>query len=294
MKSITECPALMKHLFFLSVFLALVFPLTAQTKKDAPWSINEATMFGMGGYNLEDTYLSPGKGVNYTGTGFRILNERMKMTHLADYTVSRQQLLHLDLASTYNPAMTATDVVGFIDYSLGWHYRFRPADNLKVLAGASARGLLGFIYNTRNGNNPASVKADADLNLSVAAIYGWRIKNYLLTFRYQAEMPFAGVFFSPHYSQSYYEIFDLGNDDGVVQFNTFHNKFAMKNYLTVDFPAGVFTVRAGYLHSYYYTDVNNIRSHIISHTFLLGLVKEFVSFGGRRLKDNRKYRSAYY
>ena len=34
--------------------------------------------------------------------------------------------------------------------------------------------------------------------------------------------------------------------------------------------------------------------HIISHSFMIGLVKEFISFGGKRLKNTQRFRSAYY
>lgn len=276
------------------LFLCLTLPLFAQgDKKNEPWSVNEGTLIGAGGYNLKDTYLSRDN-VNYTGWGLRILNERMKMTRLADYHISRQQILNIDIASTYNPAETATDFGGFIDYSFGYHYHLRPLPNLKILPGASLRGMAGFIYNTRNGNNPVSAKVDIDLNLSALAILQTKIKDYSFTLRYQVEMPVAGIMFAPHFGQSYYEIFNLGNYSGVFPFNSFHNKFAIKNYLTVDLPVGNFTVRAGYLHSYYYTDVNNIQSHIVSHSFMVGVVKEFISFGGKRLKEKQRYRSAYY
>lgn len=281
--------------YLICLFLCLVLPLAAQSdRSNEPWSANEGTLLGIGGYNLKDTYLSPGKNMNYTGPGIRILNERMRMTRLAQYNISRQQILNVDFASTYNPTETATDFAGFIDYSLGYHYHFRPLPDLKILAGASARAMAGFIYNTRNGNNPASGKADIDLNISVLGLYNFKMKDRTLTLRYQMEIPFAGVLFSPHYGQSYYEIFNLKNYDGVVQFNSFHNKFAIKNYLTVDIPIHNFTLRAGYLHSYYYTDVNNLQCHIISHSFMIGMVKEFISFGGKRLKHKEQYRSAYY
>ena len=39
---------------------------------------------------------------------------------------------------------------------------------------------------------------------------------------------------------------------------------------------------------------NGIQSHIISHSFMIGLVKEFISFGGKRLKNTQRFRSAYY
>ena len=283
----------MKNITYLVIFsLFMALPMWAQSyKEDDPWSVNESTMFGAGHYNLKDTYLSP---LKYTGWGVRILNERMKVVRLADYNISRQQFINVDIGSTTNPAENATNLTAFADYSLGYHYRFCVAQNLKILAGASSRAMLGFIYNTRNGNNPASAKADIDLNISAMAIYGLNIGSKTLTFRYQMEVPFAGVFFSPHMGQSYYEIFNLGNTSGVIQFNSFHNKLAMKNYLTMDLPVGNYTLRFGYLNSMYYTDVNHIESHIVSHSFLFGFVKEFVAFGGKRLKKNNYYRSAFY
>ena len=44
------------------------------------------------------------------------------------------------------------------------------------------------------------------------------------------------------------------------------------------------------LNSSYRTDINGIQSHIISHSFMIGLVKEFISFGGKRL--TRFYRTS--
>lgn len=287
----------MRDIATLIVLLAVftVSPLVAQSDKEGvPWSVNDGTLVGIGGYNLMDTYLSPGSDFNYTGLGIRVMNERMKMTRLANYKISRQQIVSVDLASTKNASSTATDFAGFVDYSLGYHYHLPVLPNLKVLAGSSIHGMAGFIYNTRNGNNPASAKADIDLNISALAIYNLKIKSYPITVRYQMEIPFAGVLFSPHYGQSYYEIFNLGNSSGVVQFNSFHNKFAMKNYFTADMPICNFTLRLGYLNSNYRTDVNGIQSHIISNSFMIGIVKEFISLGGKRLKNTNQYKSAYY
>ena len=87
-------------------------------------SINESTMVGIGGYNLRDTYLSPSTDINYTGWVAWVLNERMKIVRLADYNVSRQQLINVEFGSTRNGAETANEYAGFVDYSLGYHYRF--------------------------------------------------------------------------------------------------------------------------------------------------------------------------
>ena len=277
-------------------FLLLALPLMAQSVEDeAPRSVNESTMVGIGGYNLRDTYLSPSTDINYTGWVARVLNERMKVVRLADYHVSRQQLINVEFGSTRNGAETANEYAGFVDYSLGYHYRFpQVLPGLKALAGASARLAGGFIYNTRNSNNPVSGKADFDVNLSAMATYNFEIKDFPLTFRYQAEIPFAGVLFSVHKGEPYYFL-TQGSKDGVVRFSSFHNKFAMRNYFTLDVPVSGFTVRVGYLNSMYRTDVNGIKTHVLSNSFMIGLVKEFVSFGGKRLKSERhRYKSAVY
>lgn len=284
-----------KAIWLLLLFLCLVTPLWAQTdKEEIPRSTNESTMIGIGGYNLRDTYLSPSTDINYTGWVARILNERMKVVRLADYKISRQQLVSVEFGSTSNGAQTANEYAGFVDYSLGYHYRFdQLLPGLKVLTGASARLTGGFIYNTRNSNNPVSGKGDFDLNLSAMAIYGFRIKNLPLTLRYQAEIPFAGVLFSVHKGEPYYFL-TQGDSDDIIRFSSFHNKFVMKNYFTLDIPVANFTIRTGFLNSMYRTNVNGIKTHVISNSFMIGFVKEFVSFGGKRLKNTYQFSSAYY
>lgn len=253
-------------------------------------SINEGTVLGVGGYQMRDRYLSR---VDYGGVGFRFMNERMRLLKSGDRG-SRQNIVNVDVSSALNGAERANLLSAFVDYSLGYHYRFLPDPYFKILVGGSARGMLGMVYNTRNGNNPMTVHGDVDLNFSLLAIYEFHIKKHPLAIRYQFEIPFLGVLFSPVYDQSYYEIFTLGNTAEIFNFNSFHNKFAMRHYLTLDFPVGNMTVRTGYLCSYYSTNVHQIDRHIISHNFMLGFVKEFVVFGGREMKKRHLYRSAYY
>lgn len=283
----------MKHYIFLILTcLCMAGTLFSQNSKDeVPRSVNEATLIGSGIYNVRDTYLSP---FSYNGWGIRILNERMRTVKLLDYKVSRQQIINVDISSTHNPAENVTDFSGYVDYTLGYHYRLSLSPRLKLLAGGAGHFMGGFIYNTRNGNNPASAKADMDINLSVIALYNMQVKNTPLTIRYQGEVPFVGIMFAPHYGQSYYEIFNEGNTAGVFPFNSFHNKLAFNNYLTIDFPVSNWTIRAGYLNSFYRTDVNHIKTRVVSHSFMIGLVKEFISFEGKRMKQNNKFKSSYY
>jgi len=271
--------------------LYLFVPLVAQTDKGQSYSINEGTLIGIGGYRIKNTYLSP---VIYSGTGVRIVNERMKIISLADYRVSSQQVLDVDFSSVRNPAGTVAALAGFANYSFGYHYRFQPTPDFRLLTGASVQGMFGFVYNTFTANNPIATHVDLDLNLSAIGIYTFRIKNYPLTCRFQTDIPLAGALFTPAYGQSYYEIFGLGNTSGIVGFSSLHNKFAMRNYATIDFSVWKFTLRTGYLNSIYTTSINEIQTRYVSHNFMIGFVKEFVTFSGKNLRKGHDYQSAYY
>ena len=245
---------------------------------------------GAGRANVFDTYLSP---LEYQGPEVRILFENMRMTGLMGGNVSAQHVFQADFSYTKNPAQTARMYTGMINWTYALHYQFRLNERLKILAGPQLDLNGGCIYNNRNSNNPAQAKAYGSIGVSGMVIYKMRIKDYPLTVRYQANLPLLGAMFSPEYGESYYEIFSRGNRSGVVPFTSIHNKQAMKNYLTVDFPIGKFTFRAGYLNSLYYLNVNGIRSHILSNSFVIGFVKEFVVFGDKHDRKIR-YKSAYY
>jgi hypothetical protein len=139
-----------------------------------------------------------------------------------------------------------------------------------------------------------TLHADVDLNISALAIYEFRIKRHPLTLRYQVETPFVGVMFSPNYDQSYYEIFSLGNTSDVITLASFHNKRALRNYLTLDFPVGGWTIRAGYFGNLYFTHIKELERSIVINSFMLGFVKESVAFGGREMRKRNLFRSAYY
>jgi len=282
---------MIKNTLFLIPFLCLFFSLTAQTDTDRPYSINEGTLIGIGGYHIKNTYLSP---VNYSGTGIRLINERMKMVAKSDQRISTYQAYNIDLSSVRNPASTVAAITGFADYSFGYHYRFQPLADFKVLTGAFLKGMFGFVYNTQSANNPIATHVDLDLNVSAMGIYTFRIKNYPLTCRLQTDFPLAGALFTPAYGQSYYEIFGLGNTSGIVGFSSLHNKFTMRNYFTVDFSVLIITLRVGYLNSLYLSDIKNIQTRYTSHNLMIGFVKEFISFSGKNLKKEHGYQSAYY
>ena len=160
----------------------------------------------------------------------------------------------------------------------------------RLLGGGGWQASLGGIYNVRNTNNPGSLKASTNFNLSAMALYNWRG----ITFRWQLSTPFLGLFFSPEYGHSYYEIFTLGNNKGTIHFASFHNQQALRNYFTVDVPLRRVTLRAGYVGDYYRTHENQLITSIVSHQLVLGLAFESLHFGGKKGRESKVVNSIFY
>jgi hypothetical protein len=280
--AMTERPAMTG---FLLAFLLFALPCHAQ-EPTIPLTY-QSTMVGYGTSSVYDSYLSP---LKYTGENVALYYEQMKMTKLMDSHISAQHLFKLDYSWSKNKPETASYYTGMIEYDYGLHYRFKPVDKLHIFAGTQAEGLLGFVYNTRNGNNPATGKFHLNLNLSVIAAYQIKIKSQSLLLKYQVGVPFTGLMYSPHFGQSYYEI-GLGDDGDLTHFASFHNYLAIRNNLSVEIPLNWITLRLAYVNSFYETRINDLDTRIHTNTFFIGVSKNFFTVSG---KQNRKnYRNVF-
>lgn len=243
--------------------------------------IIRATLYGVGFTNVFDTYLSPQE---YKGIDFRISRESMRMTKWMDGNVSQQTFFQADLGYTHNRVGNNNTFSGLANWNYGLHYNFPITPNFKLLAGGVADLNGGFVYNLRNGNNPAQARAYVSLAASGMAIWNLRIKNRPVTLRYQLNLPLMGVMFSPNYGQSYYEIFTLGHWDGVIKFTSLHNQPSLRQMLTADFPVGRARMRFAYIWDAQQAKVNEIKMHTYSHVFMVGFVKELYLFPNRKQK----------
>lgn len=243
--------------------------------------VTRATMYGVGYTNVYDTYLSPQE---YKGIDFRISRESMRMTKWMNGNISLQSFFQADLGYTHNRVDNNNTFSGLANWNYGLHYNFPITSNFKLLAGGLIDLNGGFVYNLRNGNNPAQVRAYINLDASGMAIWDLRIKNYPISLRYQVNLPFAGVMFCPNYGQSYYEIFTLGNWGGVINFTSLHNQPSLRQMLTVDFPVGRAKMRLAYLWDTQQAKVNDIRMHTYSHVFMVGFVKELFLIRDKKKK----------
>ena len=275
-------------LFLILNNLCAINLLLGQESQNIPVNktVNRGTLFGVGSMILTDTYLSP---LEYNGLSLSLFYERLHATSWFNDKMLLQQQAFLQTASTDNPISNSKTYYGNIDYHLHRFYPLIHANSFRLLGGVGAAFSIGGIYNIRNSNNPAQLKTSLNVNGSVLAFYKWK----QLTFRWQVTSPLLGAFFSPDYGQSYYEIFVLGNDSGVVHFASPANQRGLRNYITVDCPIGKATLRAGYLRNYYRTKTNSLITSISSHQFVIGIALESLTFGRKDIKSNEWLKSVY-
>lgn len=241
--------------------------------------VTRATLYGVGFANVFDTYLSPQE---YKGIDFRLSHEQLRPTRWMEGRLVRQTLFQADVSYTHNRVDNNNTFSGLANWNCGLFYDFPLTPRFRLLAGGLADLNGGFVYNLRNGNNPAQARAYVNLDASGMAVWDLRIKHRPLTLRYQLSFPLAGIMFMPNYGQSYYEIFTLGHGVGVVNFTSLHNQPSWRQMLTADFPVGRLKMRLAYVWDAQQAKVNEIKVHTYSHVFMVGFVKEVYVLSGKR------------
>lgn len=270
-------------IYRICLILCLLLPgnvVQAQTDSlQANRYITRTTMYGVGYTNVFDTYLSPQE---YRGLDFRISRETMRMTKFLDGNVSVQSLFQANLSYAHNRTDNNNTFAGMVNWNYGLHYQFRLTDNFKILAGGLGDVNAGFVYNLRNSNNPASARAYINFDASAMAIWHLKVKHYPIVLRYQANLPVVGVMFAPAKGQSYYEIFTLGNAEGVIQFTSLHNQPSLRQMFSIDLPIRYSKMRLSYVADLQQSDVNEVRMHTYSHVFMVGFVTDMYLIRNKR------------
>lgn len=229
-------------------------------------------MVGIGSTNVLDTYLANehfrGSGLTFLSTTERQRPDRHWLT-LVEHEAN---------VSTVNDRMDKqSELEGA--YNIYWG-RLRAwrllEDRLTLQAGAMVNGSIGFIYNTSNGNNPAQARLHLNLMPTGVASYHFMLWKKHFVARYELALPLCGIQFSPNYGQSYYEIFNRGNYDHNIVPTTFVSAPEWRQMLTLDAQlTRRLTLRVGYLGNIQQSKVNNLRQHVWTHRFLIGVTKRF-------------------
>ncbi|MBQ8988559.1 MAG: DUF3316 domain-containing protein [Prevotella sp.] len=228
-----------------------------------------AHLIGIGGTNILDTYISQEK---YSGKGLTYLyiREREKPGRRWSSIIEHEA----DLSSAKDRSRSTSELEA--DYNLYWG-RYRSwhlfGDRLRLRAGGLVNANIGFVYSMSGSNNPAQARVSLNAMPAAVATYGFRLWRQDFKARYELNVPLVGVMFSPNYGQSYYEIFSQGNYDHNIVPTTFVSAPTFRQQLTLDWQAGSrLTLRIGYLGNYQQAAVNNLKQHVLSHRFLIGIV----------------------
>lgn len=233
---------------------------------------NHTTLFGIGKVNHLDTYLSP---LEYKGPQISFLNEthrNLKRNPNILFTTMTQG----EFSYTDSPTANAHDMEGSVRYDAGWGRQWKNAiwKGLNLSVGGMSGVTLGFLYNNRNGNNPAQARASIAASAFARADYSFKIKKQTLALHYQAHLPLFGAAFMPQYGQSYYDLFDRGNYDHNVRATHPGNALSLRQLFTIDIPIRHATLSVGYLSDLRQLHTNGIKQHQYSRSFVIGYVRE--------------------
>ena len=234
--------------------------------------ITNARLLGVGTVNILDTYLSEEK---YTGMEWRYMSHTVR--ERTDSPWSRMIIHQANFANAHNRAKNGNKLYGAYTFQYALHHSWTLLQNcLNLKAGAMLDASLGFIYNTRNSNNPAQALCHLDLAPSLSLSYRFKaFQKHPCSIQYQVSAPLGGIMFSPNYGQSYYETFTQGNYERNIVPTYPFNKPSLRQLLTFDFMFAGTRWRIGYAGNYQQSHVNHIKAHTYSHTVMIGVVKSF-------------------
>ena len=246
-------------------------PLPGQPIDPLPLK-EKATMIAVGTTNILDTYLSQEK---YKGSDIRFISQSRKPWRQFMQTFVNEGTLSFGS----NRADNNDELGGMYHFSYHLQRFWQLTSTLSLEAGGGIGAQVGFLYNTRNSNNPAQAYASVQLLPSAAATKQLQLFRRTSYLRYELSVPLAGLMFSPNYGQSYYEIFSRGNYDHNIVLTTIAATPSLRHMLTLDIPLSrrkpQSMLRIGYLGDYQQAKVNDLKQHHISHLLVLGWTKRF-------------------
>lgn len=224
------------------------------------------------------TYLSP---LHYKGKALGASGSWLKAMPFAPESA----IMHFDTGFTFssllNPAHTATMIGLYGSFSWGMSWRCHLPNMFQITAGGAIGMEGGAYYLLRNGNNP--VEAIANLNLALRASVSRPIKigRLPILLRDEISVPTVGMFFSPEYGETYYEIY-LGNHKGLIHAGWWGNNFRIDNLLTATLDFGRTAMTVGYRLDYNSQWACSLNTRIMTHSFVIGVVP-----GGIGLKKKK-------
>lgn len=270
-------------LFFIATLLFA--PLSAQERADStavadtlraanalsqPPIKEHRWYFGIAGWhNVLDTYLSP---YEYMGIGHCLVRRTEKPFRGSGRWHSVFQF-STNFAYLKAPNSNRREIDAQLSLAYGALHCWHPSPRWRLAAG----GLLGIggglTYNTRGGNNPAQGRASAELALQGVCEYSFTLFRKDFKARVQADVPCLGLAFSPHYGQSYYEMFGLHHGDRNVRFTYPVNAPSLGLLCSLDFPVSRAVITVGFRSDVRQSHLGGLKRHAWSNVFVVGFTR---------------------
>lgn len=258
----------------------------AQTRESVVRPVTASYMAVGGTSHLADTYLTP---LRYSGWHAAIAYSRMQAPRLLPDLLTMTLDVSLSLDRAGNPARNAIIWGTMLRAEWGMMARHTLPQSLTVALGASLAAEGGVLYSARNGNNPASAKGAATLNLTALAAWHTRLARTPLTLLWHPSMPLVGAFFSPDYGELYYEIY-LGNRSGLVHAAWPGSYFSLDNLVAADLRIGTGTsLRIGYSGRISSTKASGIVTRTATHALVIGVSGDWITLGTPAGRTVRAY-----
>lgn len=216
--------------------------------------------------DILDTYLSQ---ETFSGTEVSFISQAVRQRDSS--RVSRELLHHAWVALAGTRGNAHSLLSGAYNLRFGWHYNWTyPAQRLRLRVGGMGDFLLGGAYDTRNSNNPAQLRLALSVDPSASLSWDFTVGRRPITLTYAAAMPLIGLAFSPHYGQSYYEIFARDNYDHNVVVTSPFSAPQLHQMLTLDIHFRRTALTVGYVGNILQMRANGLKYHQYSHGILLG------------------------
>lgn len=220
-----------------------------------------------GRHTARCTYLST---QTYSGPGYGLTFEWNRPTW-ADGTIV--QSARADVEYGYLLSKSKNSRMYDLSVNLEWgaEKKWRPATGWNLSAGGSAGIDGGVMYLPRNGNNPAQAQMWTGVSLTAHAGYDrLHLFGKSLNIFGSVEIPSIGVFFSPAYGETYYEIY-LGNHSGLAHFGWWGNRPQIKSRLRADWQLGRHALTLGVDYRYQGLDCNHLTTRRAVLSALVGV-----------------------
>lgn len=242
--------------------LALVMVMFAELSASA----QRLTAVSVGHTDILDTYLSQ---ETFQGTEVSFISQTVRQRDSS--RVSRELTHHawVSLAGTRGNAHSLLS--GSYNLRFGWHHNWTyPAQRLRLRVGGVGDFLFGGAYDTRNSNNPAQLRLAFSVDPSASLSWDFALGHRPITLSYAAAVPVVGLAFSPHYGQSYYEIFARDNYDHNVVVTSLFSGPQLHQMLTLDIHFRRTALTVGYVGDILQMQANGLKYHQYSHGIMVG------------------------